>query len=504
MANNSFATFFGAVYPAESDVLDTAPQYGDSENVLNGSYDPGGAGTIPNPSDVRFGVEVGQTTGLAHIPTPGTVLLGVNVDQTLGIVRLPQDYDVRLSVAFGPDDAVIGTVRVPPVEKVELGYAYDSSDSLTGTLDPGAGGPYPAEADVRYGVAYGTTQQGLAYIPSAAEVLLGVNVDQSTGTVRLPGVNDVRLSVAFGPGDAVIGTVRVPPVEKVELDYAYDAGDSLTGTLDPGAGGPYPAEADVRYGVAYGTTQQGLAYIPSDAEVLLGVNVDQSTGTVRLPGVNDVRIGAIYGPSDSLTGTVTLPAEADVRAGTQYDSNLSKTGLLDVTGAVPIFPAQSDVRLGVTYGTEDDPEQFTGNVREAPVDVVELGYAYGSLDSLIGELVVGTSGSNIVEQDVFITRGDDISLTWELSENWPDLTGATFKYGHNAGAFEKDMSMGPDGLILNLSAEETGAMRFVYAYDVQATLAGGEVVTLARGSTYIAETETDPPVNAPIERGWIG
>lgn len=45
---NSFATFFGAVYPAENTVLSTAPVYGDAINVLNGTYAvSGGGGTSP-------------------------------------------------------------------------------------------------------------------------------------------------------------------------------------------------------------------------------------------------------------------------------------------------------------------------------------------------------------------------------------------------------------------------------------------------------------------------
>ena len=56
---NSFAKFAGANYPAEANVLVTAPQYGDAINVLNGTFAPSGGGcTYPGTQDVREGVHM--------------------------------------------------------------------------------------------------------------------------------------------------------------------------------------------------------------------------------------------------------------------------------------------------------------------------------------------------------------------------------------------------------------------------------------------------------------
>lgn len=74
---NSFAKFAGATYPAESDVLNTAPTYGDDINVLNGTYVPGGAVAIPAAGDVRDGVATGQTVGTIELPPANEVLFGV-------------------------------------------------------------------------------------------------------------------------------------------------------------------------------------------------------------------------------------------------------------------------------------------------------------------------------------------------------------------------------------------------------------------------------------------
>ncbi len=77
---NSFASFFGAVYPAESNVLITAPVYGDAINVLNGAYTPSGGGgcSYPGTDDVREGIIYadGALLGVLELPLPSQVLVG--------------------------------------------------------------------------------------------------------------------------------------------------------------------------------------------------------------------------------------------------------------------------------------------------------------------------------------------------------------------------------------------------------------------------------------------
>jgi len=75
---NSFALFAGATYPAESNVINTAPTYGDAINVLNGSLTPGGGVcTYPGTDDVREGVVYGGSyVGVLRLPLPSQVLVG--------------------------------------------------------------------------------------------------------------------------------------------------------------------------------------------------------------------------------------------------------------------------------------------------------------------------------------------------------------------------------------------------------------------------------------------
>jgi len=73
---NSFATFFGAIYPAEGNVINTAPAYGDAINALQGTLSTGG-GIVPSPDDVRDGIAVGASTGNLTLPPVADVLQGV-------------------------------------------------------------------------------------------------------------------------------------------------------------------------------------------------------------------------------------------------------------------------------------------------------------------------------------------------------------------------------------------------------------------------------------------
>jgi hypothetical protein len=79
---NSFATFYGANYPAEADVL-LGVSYGDPQNSLVGTFQQSGA-IVPSVNDVRLGVAVGASTGNLEIPGVADVRLGVNYG-TLGL-----------------------------------------------------------------------------------------------------------------------------------------------------------------------------------------------------------------------------------------------------------------------------------------------------------------------------------------------------------------------------------------------------------------------------------
>ena len=339
------------------------------------------AADYPSINDVRLGVEFdsGNLTGTVRLPVESDVRLNTTYDSNdsrTGTLdpgaggTIPSADDVRLGVDVG---ATTGNLLVPATIDVRSGTSCDSSDSLTGSLDVFAESNLPAENDVRSGTVYGDTQ---------------------TGGLDLPSVDDVRLNTVFDSSSKV-GTVREAQVVDVREGVVYGANDTLTGTLvvDVPTSPNYPAEAEVLNGVQFGTLGAeeftGNITLPQVIDVRDGTTYGSSLtveGTLTVPSPNDVRLNVAY---DQTIGNVTLPIEGDVRAGTFYDSSLGRTGTLDTSGDPPVFPAQSDVRLGVTYGTESSPEQFTGDVRVPPVENVLVDYAYDTADSLTGTLEPG-------------------------------------------------------------------------------------------------------------------
>lgn len=199
----------------------------------------------------------------------------------------------------------------------------------------------------------------------------------------------------------------------------------------------------------------------------------------------------------------SYPIESDVlqTAPAYGDTNNTLNGTYDPGGG-DIVPSANDVREGVPVA------QTVGNLHVPPPEKVELGYLYDSNQSVSGLLECASAGSSVIGQDVFIVRGDDYAgdgaVRWDANPLWPDLTGASVKYGHAGGAFEKACSVDDGAIVLALTAEETGEMRGVYRYDVQATLSDGSVNTLVNGFTHVSPTHTDVPVNDELPPNWVG
>ena len=214
---------------------------------------------------------------------------------------------------------------LPDVADVRDGEGYGYPETpLEGTLD------LPAQTDVRFGTQYdNTTQIGSAYIPVAANVREGIDVDATVGLLDLPSINDVRFLTTYDNGSKV-GLLDIPQVNDVRLGVHYD-GINATGELS------LPAEADVRDGVFFDDgLQEGSAAIPATSDVRFGVSVDATTGTAHIPAASDVRFGTDV---DATTGTAYIPIAANVRVGIDVDAT---TGLIDL-------PIEADVRKDVQY-----------------------------------------------------------------------------------------------------------------------------------------------------------
>lgn len=126
---NSFAKFYGATYPAEGDVRQGSPTYGDAIDIRNGTLVV--SGDTPN------------------YPPESAVLEGT---------------------IYGTDGAeeFSGNVHLPPIDKVEDQYTFGPNRVLIGTLQ--ATGEVPRIEDVRAGVPVGESV-GVLELPAPSLVV---------------------------------------------------------------------------------------------------------------------------------------------------------------------------------------------------------------------------------------------------------------------------------------------------------------------------------------------
>jgi hypothetical protein len=93
--------------------------------------------------------------------------------------------------------------------------------------------------------------------------------------------------------------IILPTQAEVQLGVLYGwAGVEFTGSAT------YTAAANVRYGTDRGDGVLGTLRVPAASSVLLGILIDATTGTVRLPSAEYVQNGYAYGASDILIGTL--------------------------------------------------------------------------------------------------------------------------------------------------------------------------------------------------------
>ena len=249
------------------------------------------------------------------------------------------------------------------------------------------------------------------------------------------------------------------------------------------AGARYPAESDVREWEAYGDTNTQL----------VGV-LDVSDENPIYPGQSDVRLGVTYGTQtdpDKYTGNVRVPPASEVRLGYDFDSLDQVTGTLDTTAD---FPTEGDVREGVTF----DEGDRTGNLVIPIESTVQEGVLYGALGiEFTGTYTIDT---NVVSAEMYIIRGDSYvggdAFKW-TSDEWPDLTGASIiwelVYEEEKSMLSKSAAYADGEVTLELLASDTSHLASrVYRYGLRATLADGQVKTLARGFVWLSMAYATP------------
>jgi hypothetical protein len=203
---------------------------------------------------------------------------------------------------------------------------------------------------------------GTAYIPAAADVRLGTNVDATTGTLDLPATTDVKSGVV------------------------YD-NTTKTGTYSAG-GGTYTGAANVRSGTDRGDGTLGTLVVPSAASVLSTATFDNGTAGTYIPvGVANVKAGVTFGAASALTGTCVVPAPANVRSGTN----------VSLSAGTMVIPSATKVLDDTTYDNGT-----VGTYHVVLASHVESGVHFGPSSSLVGTLDVSGGSSTTVNSPLFV------------------------------------------------------------------------------------------------------
>jgi len=214
--------------------------------------------------------------------------------------------EVKNNVAFGPSSTYYGTFvdydmytagqenqLATDVDAVTAKKAHlDSGYSILGvygtlnmslyTLISGVAVADNVRKDVE---RYSGGPLGGCYVPNWSYVLTGTNVDNTTGTLTLPAVGKVDTT----NGNFGVGGQGSTPTLNMAL---YTA---ITGVA---------VQTDVRFGVScYGGGPTGLAYIPTAANVIEGVDVDATEGTYHEAETTEVEDGVKFGPSSTYEGS---------------------------------------------------------------------------------------------------------------------------------------------------------------------------------------------------------
>jgi len=129
---------------------------------------------------------------------------------------------------------------------------------------------------------------------------------------------------------------------------------------------------------------------------------------------------------------------------------------------------------------------------------VQIAAVKAKTDLIVAATAVAVVSPIAADGDIELVRGDDYdhadsrAIDW-TSSGWPDLTGGTVEFTarhRTTGANDIEdealtivAATAPATVRMELTAAQTAALELgqVYQFDVQATLASGNIVTLARG-----------------------
>jgi hypothetical protein len=214
---------------------------------------------------------------------------------------------------------------------------------------------------------------------------------------------------------------------------------------------------------------------------------------------------AVFNEAAATADQTDVPAMWTVGKAGVENLDASISGLNDPSAAT-IADAVWDETMAdhVTAGSTGEKLNAAGAATDPLTNAVPGSYGSGTAGAALGR--IGSDEVTIVspvaaDSAVTIVRGDDYkaadgrALEWS-GTNWPSLTGATIlltvRDQYDAQLLQKAGSVvDADTARVELLTTDTNlAIGTTHEYDVQATLSGGSVVTLVRGSFTVLEDQS--------------
>lgn len=200
------------------------------------AYGVGGNGSTPTAT-LTAGANVWHTAAAfgasgssitpSKVGSSITNLSAANVKKNVVIDNVTGAYDPMAAAVF-PAAANVSNVETA-YGPTGAEYAGSLNMSLY-TLISGV----VAASNVRHGTArYSGGSTGTCYVPAAADVQSGVNVDATTGTFTSPAVAKVLSDTSWGAGGTEFtGTYHAPEAGEVISTAVFGAGGATSGTYD--------------------------------------------------------------------------------------------------------------------------------------------------------------------------------------------------------------------------------------------------------------------------------
>jgi len=388
-------------------------------NVLAGSgaFGQGGntitpALTLPAGGNVLygsglFGSPSAQVTPLLTLPIANSVLYGSGPFGNPASQFTPNYYP--------PNTGTVG--NLPAQQALVLNTAHFGTGNATaGTATTGSASSVdPGIANVRWGTEYqinGSNLTGICYVPSATNVVFGVNVDATTGTypstatttatvqaadaatltAKTLNINDTDTSVSFG---ASAGTAK----SKAVYDYAYAQGG--------GGGGSYGAGYNAAQAADAATLSATTLNYPGNTTILFGAsNATAYTAAVYAAGE------AAGGGSGQTSGGGNLAMPDGSIAILRGADHRARDGRAWSFADPGVWPSLAGATLTLTlrkigHNADPAPLVLTGSLAAGPPQIVTFEATAAQTGALLPSV---NSGDYVFEVVATLANGDIFPL----------------------------------------------------------------------------------------------